>query len=211
MFQPEFMDTNTFTYLVLPVLIFLARTVDVSMGTLRIILISRGNKLLAPMLGFFEVLIWLIAIGQIMQNLSNVFCYVAYAGGFAFGNFVGMSIEERVAIGKVVVRVMTYRDPSSFMAILRERGYGVTHLPAEGGKGPVHVVFTIINRANLETVIRIVETHHPNAFYTIEDIRAVKDGVFPENENLFQRILPKPPRALRRYRTMRRQSRRKAK
>jgi len=141
-------------------------------------------------LGFFEVFIWLVAIGQIMQHLTNIVCYVAYAGGFAFGNVVGMRIEDRVALGKVVVRVMTHHDPGEFMTHLREGGYGVTHLLAEGGKGPVHVVFTIIDRATLSAIIPAVEKYHPNSFYTIEDIRSAKEGIFPGNNGIFQRLFP---------------------
>jgi uncharacterized protein YebE (UPF0316 family) len=81
-----------YTWIVLPLLIFLARVVDVSMGTIRVIFVSRGLKYLAPVVGFFEVLIWLLAIGQIMKNLSSPLCYVAYAGGFAAGNYIGIVI-----------------------------------------------------------------------------------------------------------------------
>jgi len=210
MFSDELMASTTFTYVVLPALIFIARVVDVSLGTFRIILISRGNKLIAPILGFFEVFIWLVVIGQIMQNLTNIFCYLAYAGGFAFGNYVGMAIEERVALGKVAVRVMTHRDPGKFIEALRERNFGVTHLTGEGGKGPVHVVFTIIERSRLERVARLIQTYHPNAFYTIEDTKAVREGVFPQSEHWLNRVMPNP-RLYRRLKMQRMLARRKAK
>ena len=90
-------------------LIFAARIADVSIGTVRLIFISRGLKYLAPIVGFFEVFIWLMAIGQIMQNISNPVCFVAYAGGFAMGNFVGMCIAEKLSLGVVMVRVVTMR------------------------------------------------------------------------------------------------------
>ncbi|MCK5000444.1 MAG: hypothetical protein KAS23_12960, partial [Anaerohalosphaera sp.] len=98
------LSVDVYGWFVLPLLIFLARVVDVSMGTVRIVFVSRGFKFLAPVMGFFEVLIWILAISQIMQNLNNPACYVAYAGGFAMGNFVGMWIAEKLTLGVVLVR-----------------------------------------------------------------------------------------------------------
>jgi uncharacterized protein YebE (UPF0316 family) len=88
-----------YSWVVLPVLIFCARIIDVSVGTVRVILTSRGYRYAAPALGFIEVLIWLLAIGEIMKNLANPACYVAYAGGFATGNYVGIYINQRLSLG----------------------------------------------------------------------------------------------------------------
>ena len=88
-------DTWFFTWILLPALIFLARILDQSIGTLRLIFLSKGMKYIAPFLGFFEVIIWLLAVGQIMQHLDNWLCYVAYGAGFAMGNFIGITLEER--------------------------------------------------------------------------------------------------------------------
>jgi len=85
----------------LPLLIFFARVCDVSLGTIRIIFISKGIKYLAPIVGFFEILIWLLAISQIMQNLTNPYYYIFYAGGFATGNLVGIILDEKLSIGTV--------------------------------------------------------------------------------------------------------------
>ena len=100
-------DSGTFSLIILPILIFLARIVDVTFGTIRIIFVSRGMKWLAPIFGFFEIMIWLFAIGQVFSNLTNITYYVAYAGGFACGNFVGIWIEEKMAIGTLIVRIIT--------------------------------------------------------------------------------------------------------
>ncbi|HEX2991004.1 MAG TPA: DUF5698 domain-containing protein, partial [Anaerolineales bacterium] len=88
-----------FTWVILPLIIFLTRVLDVTLGTLRIIFISRGRKYLAPLLGFIEVLIWITVVSQIIGGASNFAAYFAYAAGFAVGNYVGMWIEERLAIG----------------------------------------------------------------------------------------------------------------
>ena len=94
-------------YAILPLLIFLARIGDVSIATIRIIFVMSGKKVIAPILGFFESLIWLLANGQIFNNIDNVWSYIAYASGYATGTFVGMYIEEKLAIGRVVVRIIT--------------------------------------------------------------------------------------------------------
>ena len=108
----------------IPLLIFLARVVDVAIGTLRIIFVSKGMKYLAPILGFFEVFIWLVAIGQIMQNLTNWVNYVAYSAGFATGNFIGMFIESKLAMGLVSLRIITERDAKPLIEDLRRENFG---------------------------------------------------------------------------------------
>lgn len=101
------MDEDMFTYVVMPLLIFLARVGDVTINTLRIMFVLNGKKNVAPILGFFEALIWLLAIGQIFQNIDNPMSYLAYAGGFGAGTYIGMVIEEKLALGRVLVRVIT--------------------------------------------------------------------------------------------------------
>jgi len=105
-----FSGSGLYTWIILPLLIFAARVIDVSMGTVRVIFISRGFKYLAPIVGFFEILTWLLAIGQIMKNLSNPLCYIAYAGGFAMGNYVGMCIADKLSLGVVLIRIVTRKD-----------------------------------------------------------------------------------------------------
>lgn len=182
------MNTTLFSLVLLPLLIFLARIMDVSIGTIRIILIGRGNKIVAPILGFFEVLIWLIAIQQIMQNLSNALYYIAYAAGFAAGNFIGMYIEEKLAMGVFLVRIITVEYASKLIDHLRRDDYGVTVLDAEGLKGEVNVIYTIVKRTDIKTIISIIDIYNPKAFYSIEDVRFVSEGVFPAKSFPFRRI-----------------------
>lgn len=175
----SFFSSSLFTWLILPLLIFLARVVDVSFGTLRIVYIAKGRRYIAPMLGFVEVLIWLLAIGQIIKNLNNVACYIAYAGGFATGNFVGIWIENKLALGNQVLRIITSRDSTDLINNLKSKGYGITILNAEGSQGPVKIIFTIIKRKNLPEVIELIKTYNPKAFYSVEDVRLAKEGIFP--------------------------------
>ncbi|MCK9275296.1 MAG: DUF2179 domain-containing protein [Syntrophales bacterium] len=179
-FQTIF-ESDFFKWVAVPVLIFLARIIDVSLGTIRIIYISRGMKLLAPLFGFFEILIWLIAIGQIMQNVTNLVYYLAYAIGFASGNFVGILIEERLAVGKVVLRIITQKDASALIIELRSRGYGVTVADAWGATGAVKLIFTIVGRKELKKIICLLEQFNPKAFFSVEDVRLAREGIFPPN------------------------------
>ena len=173
-----FLNSEIFRFVVLPLIIFSTRICDVTLDTLRIIYVSRGIKFLAASVGFFEVLIWLFAITQIFKNLSNPLCYIAYAGGFAMGNFVGILIEERMAIGTVVIRIITQKNSDELIGLLKNEGYGVTHMDAQGAQGPVKIIFTIVKRKNIDHVLEIIRSSNPQAFYTVEDVRSVREGVF---------------------------------
>lgn len=166
-------DSTTFVYIILPVLIFLARILDVSIGTLRIIFVSKGLKYFAAILGFFESLIWLIAVTQVMQNLNSWETYIAFACGFAAGNYVGVALEERIALGNLLIRVITQREANELVDVLWKAGYGVTSVDARGESGPVKLIFSITKRKNLANIIAIIKKYNPNAFYTIEDMRYV--------------------------------------
>ncbi len=184
-----FPDTPLFAWVILPLLIFLARITDVSVGTVRLILVARGYKYLAPIAGFFEVLIWILVIGQIMQNLANPLCYVAYAGGFATGNFVGLWIAEKLSLGNVIVRVITQKPAGDLIERLRQRQCGVTVMDGQGANGPVQIVFTIVPRREVDAIIRLVKTFNPQAFYSIEEVDSVERGVFPTQRQWYQSSL----------------------
>jgi uncharacterized protein YebE (UPF0316 family) len=187
----EFINSDLFTYFLLPLFIFLARIMDVSLGTLRIIFVTKGMRKVAPLFGFFEVLIWLIAISRIMQNLDNWICYVAYAAGFATGNYVGMYLEEKLAIGHEMIRVITRRDASSLINDLHERGYGVTSVSAEGIEGKVAVIYIIARRSMIKEVLDLINLHNPRALYTVESIKYVNKEIFhrAEEERQHGRLL----------------------
>jgi len=181
------------TWGILPFLIFSARIIDVSLGTIRVIFIAKGMRFLAPLLGFFEILIWLVAIGQILQNLTHWINYVAYAGGFAMGNYVGMIIEIRLALGSVILRVINKDHSHELTEALIEKNYGVTNVDAQGRYGPVQILFMLLARQDVSEVVDIIHRHSPKAFYSIEDVRYVQEGVFPmhggvKQANVFQKM-----------------------
>jgi uncharacterized protein YebE (UPF0316 family) len=167
-----------FTWLILPALIFLARIADQSIGTLRLIFVSKGMKYAAPVVGFFESIIWLLAVGQIMQHLDNLACIFAYGAGFAAGNYVGMLLEEKISLGKVLIRIVPKIDTSELIAHLRENHYGLTVMNAEGKDGLVKVLISIVKRKEINRFVGIINEFNPNAFYSIEEVRAVNEGVF---------------------------------
>lgn len=179
----ELMQSDVFVYVVLPILIFCSRICDVTLGTLRIIFLSKGYKYIAPFLGFFEVLIWIVAISQLLSNMSSWVAYIAYAGGYATGNFVGMIIEERIAIGTLLLRITTPKNGRELMNLLKSQGFGVTLIEGEGSNGKVYIIQTVTSRKMIKKVETILVNYDPSLFYTIEDIRLVKHGVFPPKPN----------------------------
>ncbi|MGQ7869483.1 DUF2179 domain-containing protein [Sunxiuqinia sp. sy24] len=170
-------EGDLFSYLILPLLIFFARISDVTVGTLRIVMVSKGQKLIAPLLGFFEVIIWLITMSKIIQNIDNWVAYVAYGAGFAAGNYIGLMIEERLAVGIVQLQIITRKSAQNLIAKLKASGYGITHHEAQGAIEKVAVIYTIIKRNELNKVLEIMRTYNPNAFYSIEDIKSMSKNM----------------------------------
>jgi uncharacterized protein YebE (UPF0316 family) len=159
-------------------LIFFSRVTDVTLGTLRIAFISRGEKALAPLIAFFEMMVWLFAISTLMQNLTNFAYYVAYAGGFAGGVFTGLRIEDRIALGSRMIRTITQDDASELSDELRAAGWGVTSVRAAGHSGEVNLIFSVIKRADVGQYMALVEKHHPGSFSSIEEVRSIRRGVY---------------------------------
>lgn len=176
-------QSAVFAWVTLPLLVFLARIGDQSIGTVRLIFLAKGQKVLAPILGFFEVIIWLLTVSQVMKHIDNVLLFVAYGGGFAMGNYIGMVIEEKLSIGNVIIRIIPTKDTSDLIKFLRESNYGVTSVQAEGSRGGVDIIFTIIKRKNIEHVVSIINRFNPNAFYTIEEIKAINEGIFQQKRH----------------------------
>ena len=169
------MNSIYFDYIILPLLIFMARIVDVSLDTIRVIMISKGYRKFAPYIGFFQVLIWIITITRIMENLDNWFTYLGYAAGFGLGTYVGMRIEEKMALGHELLRIITRTAADELIQALHERGYTVTTVIGEGRDGKVGILFLILRRKVIKEVVELVKQYNPNAFYTIEDMRFVRD------------------------------------
>jgi uncharacterized protein YebE (UPF0316 family) len=172
-------DSSLYVWVLLPLMVFFARVLDVTLGTLRIIFISQGKRNLAPVLGFVEVFIWITIVSQIVHSAHNILAYVAYAAGFAAGNYIGMYIETRLAFGIQVVLAIVQGQAVNLIARLHSEGYGVTSVDGVGANGPVRMIYTIVPRRNLKEVFAIIHEFHPNAFLSVQDVRSTQAGVFP--------------------------------
>jgi len=178
------LSSEIYSYVVLPLLIFLARICDVSINTIRIIYMLGGRRYTSTLLGFFESFIWLMAISQIFKQLDNWVCYVAYPAGFASGIFVGMLIEERIAYGKVIVRIITRKEVVDLLLYLNQQRLRYTKVNAEGPDGNETLVFTVVERDRLEDLLQKLKELIPTAFYTVERVKAAAEsGALPEDHS----------------------------
>ncbi len=182
---------KVFAYVLLPGLIFLARIAEVSLNTIRIIYMLGGRRSIATMMGFFEAFIWLVAMRQIFQHADNWAAYAAYAGGFASGIFVGMIIEEEIAYGKVIVRIITRKDVNELIFFFNDHHYRYTKVETEGPDGHENLVFTVLERDQLDTLLNALKKIIPTAVYTIENVRLADENGnirHPERVTLFTRL-----------------------
>ena len=176
---------DLYNWVVLPLLIFTARIIDQSIGTLRVVFLSKGYKNIAPILGFFESLIWLLVVREVIMYVSDPLCFIAYAAGFASGSYIGLIIEEKLSIGNVIIRVILPNEDTALIEAFRQEIFGFTLIDGEGRNGKVKIIFIVLNRTNLPKVLDILQNVSPNAFYSIEDVKQVKDGIFPKSTRRF--------------------------
>jgi len=159
-----------------PLVIFFLRVVDVSLAILRTLLAMRGARLAVPLLGFFESMIWVLAVGSAIQNLHSPLHVLGYAGGFAAGNSAGMWLEGKLAVGLATVRIISRYGGVELADALRDLGFGVTEFSGKGRHGTVEVVFTVVRRRQIPQVLKEVERWDPDAFISVEEPRSIRRG-----------------------------------
>jgi uncharacterized protein YebE (UPF0316 family) len=157
-------------------LIFILRVSDMTLDTLRVLFVMRGKKRVAWILGFFQSAIFVLAIGRVLTQLNNPLNIIGYAAGFATGNVVGMFIEERIAIGHVLINIISPRRGSAIVSHLRQNGYAVTELSGRGKDGMVSMINCSVLRKQVDTIRELVNEIDPDAFITAEDVRPVRRG-----------------------------------
>jgi uncharacterized protein YebE (UPF0316 family) len=157
-------------------LIFLLRVCDMTLDTLRVLVVMRGKKSIAWFLGFFQASIFVLAISSVLSNLDNPLNVIGYAAGFATGNVVGMLIEERLAIGHAHLNIVSSRYGTAIADHLRGQGYAVTEVPARGKDGMVSLLNASVMRKNVDQVRKLVNQIDPEAFITAEDVRPIRRG-----------------------------------
>jgi uncharacterized protein YebE (UPF0316 family) len=171
-----------YTWVILPLMIFASRIVDVTLGTMRLIFTSRGQRRLAPLLGFIEILIWIVIVSQVMGHVQNPAAYIGYAAGFATGTYVGMRIEDHMAMGTLVVRIILAKGAEELTSSLRAAGFGVTSVSGEGAQGPVSLLYTVVPRKNLRLVTGLIHDLAPGTFFSVEEVRSSEMGIFPQSQ-----------------------------
>jgi uncharacterized protein YebE (UPF0316 family) len=159
-----------------PVVIFCLRIVDVSLDTLRVLFMVRGKKKIAGLIGFFQALIWIFAIGNAIRYLDSLWHVVGYAAGFGMGTVVGVTIEHALAYGLSTVRIVSRHAGVEIAEALRERGYGVTELSGVGRDGSVEIVNSVVQRQHLDEVMEIVDRWDDSAFVTVEEPKILRGG-----------------------------------
>ena len=176
---PSSLDGSSwFTWVLLPLVIFVARTTDMSLSTLRIAFVAQGRTRLAALFGFFESLIWLLIIGEVLKRLDSPLCVIACAGGFATGSSVGIWIERRLAVGTRILRIISSQPLGDLPRKMRKLGLGVTVVDGQGSHGPVKILFSLVRRRDIDTALRLVRRQLPEAFYSIEDVRQASETPF---------------------------------
>lgn len=159
--------------------IFVARTADVSMATIRMLMVVQGRKLQAAIIGFFEIIIYVVALNQVMGQLDDIGKLLAYALGFATGNYVGCMIEDRMALGTLTAEVILKHNANlDIIDILREEGFGVTVVDGQGKEGEKKVLKIIFKRKKLNDLHKVFDRENHDAFITISDVRLIKGGYF---------------------------------
>ena len=164
-----------YPYLLAP-LIFLARVADVSLGTFRTIVVFRGHKFMASFIGFFEIIIWLVAAAQVLTNLDQWYLALAYASGFAVGNYVGIWIESSFAIGDELIRCISF-NRDVLAEKIRNKGFKVVSFDGDMGEAnPVELLLIVEKRRNVPSLIQLIKELDQTAVYSISDVKSVYEG-----------------------------------
>lgn len=160
-----------------PLVIFCLRIVDVSLDTMRVIFAIRGQRGVAAVLGFFMALVWILAVGNAIKHLDSMWHVLGYAGGYATGTFVGITIERVLAFGVATVRVVSQHAGVEIAESLRARGYGVTEFPGFGREGVVEIVDCVVQRSHLDEVLETIRRWDEGAFVTVEEPKVLRGGM----------------------------------
>jgi len=158
-------------------LIFGLRIVDVSCDTMRVIFAIRGKRGIAAMLGFIQAMVWIFAVANAVKHLDSILHVIGYAGGYATGTYVGVSLEQAIAYGVATVRIVTKQAGRDIADALRQRGYGVTEYPGLGRDGSVEIVHSVVQRRHLTDVLDIINERDEDAFVTVEEPKVLSGGI----------------------------------
>lgn len=171
---------DSFPLIMIYILVFLARVTDMSLDVIRILMLTRGKNFLAASIGFVEITIFILALGQVFtKGFDNPFMIMAYAAGFAAGNYVGGIIEEKMAIGYIGLQIFPSIDcQAELVNQLRDAGFGATCVTGQGRSGERNIVFVFLKRRNLQRALNLIKNIDPQIFFNISDARQIYGGFF---------------------------------
>jgi uncharacterized protein YebE (UPF0316 family) len=162
--------------------IFCLRIVDVSCDTMRVIFAIRGKRAIAATLGFIQAMVWIVAVGAAVKHLDSVLHIIGYAGGYATGTFVGITLEQKIAYGVATVRIVSMRAGVEIAEALRAAGYGVTEFPGFGRDGTVEILNSVVQRRNVTHVCDIATGLDTEAFITVEEPKVLRGGIIAASD-----------------------------
>ena len=162
--------------------IFFLRIIDVSCDTMRVIFAIRGKRAIAAALGFVQALVWIFAVGNAVKHLDSILHVLGYAGGYAMGTFVGVSLEQAIAYGVATVRIVSRTAGVEIANALRDSGHGVTVFPGVGRDGAVEILNSVVQRGHLDEVLNIITDKDKEAFVTVEEPKVLRGGSLATRE-----------------------------
>ena len=161
------------------IIIFFAKIIEVSISTIRLVFINKGERVKGAVLGFIEILIWLIVVSSVLNNITEDPIKVfIYAAAFALGNYLGVTIESKIAVGLASIQVVVNKESGEILAdILREQGYGVTIIEGKGINESIkNLLFIQLNRKKISEAVKVIKHHNPEAYITVNDIKSMMGG-----------------------------------
>lgn len=164
---------------ILYIIIFLAKTVEVSISTIRLVYVNKGERVKGAALGSVEVMIWILVVSSVLTNIAeDPFKILAYAAGFALGNYLGISIESKIAVGLASIQVVVNEEEGDALAaILRDHEFGVTIIDGKGrDESKKDLLFIQLKRRKIPAAIKLVKETDPNAYISINDVKSIVGG-----------------------------------
>ncbi|MBC7960149.1 MAG: DUF2179 domain-containing protein [Vallitaleaceae bacterium] len=159
-------------------LIFIVKVFEVTLATTRIVLITKGERVKGALIGFFEVIIWVILVSTVLTDITkDPIKIIIYALGFALGNFVGSIVEEKLGIGTIKLEaIVNEKDGEELVSKLRDRGYAITVLKGEGMNFNRDVLIMHVKRKLTNEVVALIKECQSNVVITLNEIKPVYGG-----------------------------------
>lgn len=164
---------------ILYLVIFVAKTIEVSISTIRLVYNSKGERFKGAILGFFEIMIWILVVSSVLNNITeDPLKIIAYAAGFSLGNLLGVYIESLIAIGISSIQVVVSEETGEVLAKnLREHDFGVTIIDGEGkDHSKKNLLFIQLKRKKIPDAVKIIKQTDPKAYISVNDVKSTIGG-----------------------------------